>query len=123
MFGRNDHKGHAEKGIGTGGKNAELLICARDVKIDLGADGFTDPVFLFQADTRQVIHVVQACQKLFGILTDFQEPDVLFKLHDLAAADGAFALAEVFIGQNHLAAAAEIDIGAVSVNQTMFKKL
>jgi len=50
VLGSHDHKRRAEQGIRPGGKDGYRFVLAINGKLDLGADGFADPVLLRQFD-------------------------------------------------------------------------
>ena len=58
MLGRNDHVGGAEKRVGTGGVNGDLVA---DIGLegDLSAGGTADPVALLDLDALDVINIVE----------------------------------------------------------------
>ena len=123
MLGCHDHKGHAEKGVGTGRVDLQLLIDTLERKVDKGAGGLADPVDLLHADVLGIIHCVESGQELVGILGDLQIPDILGKLDDIAVADVALAALAVLVGEDDLAGRAIVDQSLVTEDEAVVEQL
>ena len=103
-----DHVGHAEEGVGTGGVNGDF-VAGVGVEGQLCAGGAADPVLLLDLDALDVIQIVQIVDQALSVLGDAQHPLALFLADDLTAAVLAHALHHFFVGQNALAAGAPVD--------------
>ena len=58
MLRRDDHERYAEHGVRTGGVDAQCVVTVGEREIDKRALGTADPVFLLQANIREIIDVV-----------------------------------------------------------------
>ena len=78
-----DHKGHAEKCVGTCCINCKKLVCILEGKLYKCACGLTDPVLLLHLDIGKIINSIKALEELIGILCDTEIPNVLGLLNDI----------------------------------------
>ncbi len=109
MLRGNDHIGDPKQGIRSGRVNPKLLLFSLDRKIHLRAMGTSDPVFLGNLHTLNIIHPVKTVDKLIRILRDFEHPLALDPAHHLRAAPLTMAVNHFLIGQPHLAGGAPVD--------------
>ena len=108
MLGGNDHVGRSEESVAAGGVHRESAA-VRGLEVDLGAGRASDPVFLLDLDTLDVIQVVKVVDKALGILRDSEHPLAFFLADNGAAAALAHALDDLLVGEHALAARAPVD--------------
>ncbi len=122
MLGRDDHIGHAVKGVGTGGVDGNLVAVGHR-EDDLDAGGAADPVLLLDLDALDIIQIVQIVNETVGVLGYGQHPLALLLPDDLAAAALADAVNDLFVGKAYLAAGAPVDGHGGLVGQTVLEHL
>ena len=121
VFGRHNHKGHAEQCVGAGGVNPQGFGHIFQGEIHKCAAGFPDPIHLLLLYIRQVIHRFQAFEQFIGVFGDAQIPNIFGFLHHIAVANIALAALRVLIGQHHLAGRAVVDKRFVAERKPVFK--
>ena len=121
VFGRNNHKGYAEQGVGSCGVNAQRFGNIFEREVHERAAGFTDPVNLLLLDIRQIINLVKPVKQFVGVFGNPQIPNVFRLLNHFAVADVAFAALGIFIGQNDLTRRAVVDERLVTERKPVFK--
>ena len=119
---RDDHIGHAEEGIGTGGVDGHV-VRRIGLEGDFAAGGAADPVLLLDLDALDIVQVIQIVDQAVGIGRDAQHPLALLLADDLSAAALAHAVDDLFVRQADLAAGAPVDGHRGLVGQTVLEHL
>ena len=125
MFGRHDEEGGSEDGVGSRGIHDERILRTRHFHFegDVRALRFAYPVLLLRLDTLGEIHFLKPSEQSFRIVTDLEEPYVLFFLYNLGTASVADASLALFVGEHDFAFRAEVDGGRRFVRESAFEHL
>src|SRR5580658_3822371 len=134
MLGRELHRGRAEDGINTRGKDADgrargtkpsMRLRVVELEIDQGALAAADPVALHGADFfRPASELVEIAQQLVGILGDAQEPLLelaLFNARIFVAP--AASVNDLLVGQHGGALRAPVDFAFLAIGQSLLVEL
>ncbi len=119
MFGGQHDEGGAEKGVGPGGEDADVLIAARNGEIDLGPFTAADPVALHFLHAIGPVELFQVGQQAVGVRRDAEEPLRHRFLFHYGIAAPAAVVPDLLVGQAGLAGRAPVDGRGGPVGQPM----
>ncbi len=122
MLGRDNGVAHAEKRIGAGGINGDIVI-GIGLEGDLCAVGAAYPVLLLGLDALDKVKLVEIVDKTVGVLGDAEHPLALLLADNVSAAALALALYDLLVCEDALAARAPVDGHSGLVGEIVLEKL
>ena len=120
MLGCDDHEGHAEQRVASGGIDTKLILALLEREIHKRTRGFADPVDLLLGDIGKIIYLVKPLQQLVCVLRDAKIPNGFGLLDDIALTNIALAALRILVGKHHLTARAIIDQSGITEYQSVF---
>ena len=122
VLGRQNHVGCAEQGVGTGGKDHDVLT-GGGLESDLGTGGAADPVLLLQLDALDEVDLIQIVDQALSIGGDLQHPLALLLADDGGAAALTAAVHDLLVGQDALTGGTPVHRHGGLIGQTLLEQL